>query len=673
MQKGMTWRLIVCLAILLGSSISSAAQQPGQRLADFRRVVVADDAVPAAKMGAQDLADYAGRISGQKIEIVPLSKYAADLDGLSFFVGEAAGEKVLGQKLGPWKTEEWLQKTVPQGLVLAGRDMPGRAASISVEAGSLLAVYTLLDEILGVKWFWPGPFGEHVPKNADAVIPVLDVRRTPEFMIRQYSVGYSSYHTPELREETGKWQRRTRQGWAPKAWFGHSWYDAFNFRDKAAQEKLLREKPEWFALVNGKRRPPQMCTTNPEVIDHMVNFVLADTKNKITSISPSDGGGFCQCDRCRALDVPGLMAYDGKNPQLSDRIFTYANEIARRVREKDPEKGVGMFAYTFYNKPPVRIKKLEPNLYLSFVYQAMAFPDPQYEAEWKQGVEEWQKVSAHMIMREGWGNHYLLDLPFIHANEIIRSFSFASQRGFLASYGEGSKAFATQAPNSWVVTRMMWNPKQDTTNLLSDFYRDAYGPAATQMQDFFETYQNALTENWHKRRKLIDTRGVAYANLINSWDVVFPAEVVAEADRYMQLALDAAPDGEYGDRVRFHQHGQEYARTMFELLRCYRQLSDMGMKIDSFANLNKGKEIAHNPALAQQLLERAYELGEKREDLLLAHRNWAALDEGLYTFINDRNMRQWHGAVKKEMGISKPTRLTKELLKAPPEPAADNE
>lgn len=654
----------IFLALLFCATAMATCSEAQQRLADFRRVVIADNATPAAKMGAQDLADYTGRISGHKVVITPLSQYSAGAGGLSFFVGEAAGEKVLGSKPGPWKTEEWLQKTVPQGLVLAGHDQPGKATFLSVAAGSQLAIYTLLDETLGVKWFWPGPFGEHVPRNADAVIPVLDVRRTPEFMIRQYSVGYGNVHMAELKEETAKWSRRTRQGWVPKAWFGHSWYSAFDFRDKEALAKLVEQKPEWFALVDGKRKPPQMCTTNPEVIDHMVNFVLADTKNKITSISPSDGFGFCECERCRALDVPGLLSYDGKNPQLSDRIFTYANEIARRAREKDPDKGVGIFAYTFYNKPPVRIKKLEPNLYLSFVYQAMAFADPQYQAEWKQGVEEWQKVSAHMIMREGWGNHYLLDLPFIHAKQIGESFSFASKRGFLAAYGEGSKAFSTQAPNSWAVIRLMWSPQQDSAKMLSDFYRDAYGPAAPAMRKYFETYENAIAANWPKRRFIIDNRGMPYRNLVNSWELVFPPAVLEEAGKHMQEAEALAPAGEYGERVMFHRFGFEYTKTLLELLRCYRQIADWGIELEMFENLNKDKEVTINPAEKEKVLRRAYELGEKREDMLLAHRDWAAIDEGLYSATNDMNIRQWHTEVKKQLGIEKPTRLNKLLLQA---------
>ena len=91
---------IVKITILVHTIPYIAIHHP-QRLADFRRVVVADNALPVTQMGAQDLADYAGRISGQKIEVTQLSKYDANLDGLSFFVGEVAGEKALGQKLGP--------------------------------------------------------------------------------------------------------------------------------------------------------------------------------------------------------------------------------------------------------------------------------------------------------------------------------------------------------------------------------------------------------------------------------------------------------------------------------------------------------------------------------------------------------------------------------------------
>jgi hypothetical protein len=642
------------LLALLGA-FHAVAAPASQHLKDFRRVVIADDASGVQRAAAAELAHYAGRVAGQAIEVVALGKLAADAPGLSFFVGDGAAESVLGKSPKPWKTEEWMLRTVGKGLVLAGDDGAGDPWSIGTAAGSMLAVYTLLEDHLGVRWFWPGAFGEHVPVNAAATIPALDERRQPAFEIRSVQLGYSSiYHTKTFSEEARKWVRRARLGWVKSAVFGHSWDAAFDLR----KGDTFREHPEWFALVNGKRRPPQMCTTNPEVIARMVDCVLAG-KQDIMNISPSDGGGFCECERCQALDVPGVLAYDKKHVQLSDRIFTYANEVARRVREKNPAKGCGMFAYTFYNKPPVKIQKLEPNLYLSFVFQSAAHRDPENLREWRESVAGWQKLDAKMVVREGWGNHYYHDMPFIHDRQIIANLAEASRLGFVAAYGEGSKSFATMAPNFWALTHMMWDPRRDTTNLMHEFYESAYGPVAKEMEAFFESYNRALDANWSKRDRLVDTTGIAYANVIAAWGRLIPPETVEAAEQHLKAAEAKAPAGEYADRVKFHRFGQDYTRVMLELLNNCRQLTELGVKMEFTASV---KALRDAPAERDALLKRTYELGEQREQMLLAHRDWAGPDEGLYAFTNDAKIRQWHTAVKKALGIEKPTALTKQTL-----------
>ena len=110
-----------------------------------------------------------------------------------------------------------------------------------------------------------------------------------------------------------------------------------------------------------------------------------------------------------------------------------------------------MFAYTFYNRPPRTIEQLEPNLYLSFVYQAAAHRDPAARAEWEESVDGWKKLGAKLVMREGWGNHYSLNLPWLHYEQILANFPRAYGLGFVAAYGDGSKSFATQAPNYWAI------------------------------------------------------------------------------------------------------------------------------------------------------------------------------------------------------------------------------
>src|SRR5581483_342248 len=126
-------------------------------------------------------ARYVGRMAGHTLEVIPAGRFTGTAAGLSFFVGEAAAAAALRLDLGPWREEEWLLRTVPRGLVVAGQDGEGDPWSLRTPAGSLLAAYTLLDDYLGVRWFWPGPFGEHVPQRPGATLPDLDLRATPPF------------------------------------------------------------------------------------------------------------------------------------------------------------------------------------------------------------------------------------------------------------------------------------------------------------------------------------------------------------------------------------------------------------------------------------------------------------------------------------------------------------
>ncbi|MBV8879968.1 MAG: DUF4838 domain-containing protein, partial [Planctomycetaceae bacterium] len=308
-------------------------------------------------------------------------------------------------------------------------------------------------------------------------------------------------------------------------------------------------------------------------------------------------------------------------------------------------------------------KALEPNLYLSFVYQSSAQRNPENLKEWREIVAGWQKLGAKLVVREGWGNHYALDLPYLHYGQILTNLAEARRLGFTGAYGDGTKCFATQAPNFWAIVRMMWDPERDPSKVMPDFYASAYGPAAGAMEAYFESYNRALDENWSKLDHVVDTTGMAYANLIGAWRRLIPVEVVAAAETRLQEAERLAPPGEYADRIRFHRLGQSYTATLLELLDAYRRLAELGVRLDSFSSVVKTR--VSDPQERDALLRRAYDLGEEREKLLLAHRDWAGPSEALYAFANEKGLRQWHAEVKKALGINHPSAVTRETLNPP--------
>src|SRR6266446_7544160 len=82
--ESLRFRNLAALALLVLAAAHAAAQSAPQPLSDYRRVVVADDALPVQRAAAEELANYAGRIAGRKMEIITQEKLAADAPGLSF-------------------------------------------------------------------------------------------------------------------------------------------------------------------------------------------------------------------------------------------------------------------------------------------------------------------------------------------------------------------------------------------------------------------------------------------------------------------------------------------------------------------------------------------------------------------------------------------------------------
>src|SRR5262249_26374119 len=167
--------------------------------------------------------------------------------------------------------------------------------------------------------------------------------------------------------------------------------------------------PEYFALVNGKRawekfdgkHGAQPCTSNPEVVgltaDYVERFFDQHPEYDAFSISLNDGGGFCECDRCRRLDSGTRQTSSadpeaggaGKRAVITDRIVTFANQVAEIVARKHPDKKLLLFAYGPYKLPPVRVKP-DPNVIIQYTFHAAQEAEPQLRdtAAWSGAAKE---------------------------------------------------------------------------------------------------------------------------------------------------------------------------------------------------------------------------------------------------------------------------------------------
>ncbi len=327
---------------------------------------------------------------------------------------------------------------------------------------------------------------------------------------------------------------------------------------------------------------------------------------------------------------------------------------ARRI----PPRAAGCSPTPTTIGPRSKLPKLEPNLYLSFVFQSAAHRDPENLREWRESVAGWQKLGAKMVVREGWGNHYYFDLPFLHPQQIASSLAEAHRLGFVAAYGEGSKSFATMAPNFWAISHSMWAPDRDAAAMMHEFYDSAYGPVAAQMEAFFESYEHALDAHWAERDRNVDATGIAYANVIGAWGRLLPQDGRrGSGDASARRGGERRPLGNTPGRMRFHRFGQDYTPvTMLELLESYRQLAILGVKLDTFSAVVKERRDA--PAERGGALERPAPSPWESSASKCCWRT--AIGPGRTKdstrLPTTAASGQWHSAVKRELGHrSQPT------------------
>lgn len=205
-------------------------------------------------------------------------------------------------------------------------------------------------------------------------------------------------------------------------------------------DPYFKEHPEWFPLRSGRRTPgdihgSQLCVTADGLADQFaanVNAIFdADPTCRLLSISPNDGRGWCECPRCAELDQKlcggrtTQQGLGGERPFRGDRVFWFANEVARRVAEKHPDKKLLVLAYINYAEPPDTIRPL-PNVVPLLCHYAPAdysrpIADPESEPNrlFNDLLCRWVKITPDILIYSYVSKSMWWRLP----RPVVRTFS----------------------------------------------------------------------------------------------------------------------------------------------------------------------------------------------------------------------------------------------------------
>jgi len=539
-------------------------------------IVVPATATPTESLAAEELRWHVREMSRAELPIGPKTPPGV----VPIYIGRAAS--VVGVDVKDLALEHYVLKTGPDWIAIAGHD-GSRSDQVSdplviavVQPGTLFGVYHLLDNVLGVRWIWPGEEGTFVPSRATVVIPSLSVTDGPKLLQRQMRSPRSRRRrkrmfagvdgvsmapdeiADRLDREQQLWLRRQRMGRRVQFGFGHAftrWW-----------KKYGKTHPEYFATLPGRKQPypneerPKLCVSNPAVTDQIIADWKAAGANTHLRACPNDSRAYCTCENCRKWDLPVVTTPENVDQSvLTYRYVKFWKVLAEQVAAINPDVFVCGYAYSNYRQPPEGVK-LPSNVILGYVG---GMGDAAQE-EW----QKWAEAGVKLYFRPNWfhAGHNAFYLPLHEAGRFLK---YAQTHNMLGTdFDTLLGHWATHGPWYYLVARIQARPDLSVEQVIQE-YADAFGPASADVRkyvDYWETYTVHYRDEIKKHSERF--RGGSRAAL-RLMPQVFTEEVLAPAEQFLADGLKkvANADPMFARRIRFLQEGIRHVRMTRDAVR----------------------------------------------------------------------------------------------------------
>ncbi len=391
------------------------------------------------------------RSSGAKL---PIAKSAAGA-GTTIEVGATPASLVACPEAAKLKTD---------GVVVRVRDGKLFITAQNTYAVRIAAV-RFLEEVLGVRWLFPGELGEIVPAHPTVTVAdSLNLVEEPDLQSRMFSGMFGA--------DLSLWRLHlTLQ-------FHH------NLSNIVPPATYAKTHPEYFPMIGGKRHIPsdtgsgwQPETTNPEVVQIAVaaagKWFTDHPEETSFSLGVTDGRGESYS--------PEAVALDDKlgPPTPTNRFYHFYNQVAEGLAQTHPDKLLGILNYPpLHGVPTVPLHK---NL---LVYCWRGSDGGVRPAEW---YGKWPNLCFCDWL---YGCFYCMPRHYPHAYaDLIRHYY---QGGFRGMYAEAYPNWPIDGPKLYALSRVMWRLDTDVSAAVAEYLKLAFGPAAAPAGEFFTIAERAM-------------------------------------------------------------------------------------------------------------------------------------------------------------------------------------
>ncbi|MEA5127584.1 MAG: DUF4838 domain-containing protein [Proteiniphilum sp.] len=433
------------------------------------QIVIPSQADTIETRAAERLKFYLSEMSGTQLPIVKESDYSGKN---AIYIGRTAFASSLNLQLDQLKEEGYIFQSSGTNFVVIGGE----------RNETLYGVYDLL-ETFGFRKY--SAYATLIPKKKSIRLP-NDTVFIPKIVYRTTATG--DRRNPAGTREYNEWHKISSRG---DQWglFVHTF-----IRNLVTPEEYLKTNPEYFALRNGERLPTQLCLSNPDVlaacIKDLQKLIDKNPTAKYWSVSQEDNDKSCLCDHCLELN----RKYGGDEKRNSGAMIWFVNQVAKAF----PDKMISTLAYWYTLPAPDNIIP-EPNVNIMLCNIDSRRHRPIFEADtaFSRHLSNWGKIAQDILIWDYNIQFSNMVSPFPNLHVIGPNLDFYTDNGVNAFFMQSNSTMGGEMAElrSYLISKLLWNPKTDPEMLIDDFVNGYYGKAGPFIRKYINTMRDALLES----------------------------------------------------------------------------------------------------------------------------------------------------------------------------------
>lgn len=330
-----------------------------------------------------------------------------------------------------------------------------------------------------------------------------------------------------------------------------------------ASEKYFVSHPEYFALHEGKRDPSQLCLTNDNVYEIVLEEVLSlleknhdpEIDLQIISLSQADNPVYCECDTCKALDI--------ENGSHAGSLITFVNRIANAVKEEGYDNvAFDTLAYMHTRKAPSDVVP-EDNVIVRLCTFECCFSHPMDDADCPENVkllkdlEDWSEICNNMYIWDYTTNYAFTLGIFPDFHVLQENMQCFYEHGVKGVYEEGNyyiNLCDTEFGDlrTYLIAKLLEDPYCDYEAEIKDFCKYYYGEGG----DYIKAVIDEITAN-------TKNHVTVYSSMTESFSI--NNEEAEKIDHLWNMAENAAKNSEVLEAIERSKLSWRYVKAALGL------------------------------------------------------------------------------------------------------------